>query len=149
MDDFLKDRGQPETGLSDNLLDLVMSTISDRDRFIQSQRRLLRQASDRELRERITHRLNDEEKTAQSLLTTDRYNRFVFIFNTFVRPLSLISVGYFPALIDAGVVTLLNVNRLTELSLEEKKALALYQQFLARYPDSDTAELLRQRAGDL
>jgi len=149
MDTFMKEQGQASTGLSDNLLDLMLSCIKDQDEFMEAQRTILREAPDEELRRRVNFRLTDEVSSANSLLATDRYNRFAFIFNTFVRPLSLLSVGYFPALIDSGVATLLNISKLTELSVEEKKALVLYTQFLNQYPQSDKAELLRQRATEL
>ncbi|MEI6633883.1 MAG: hypothetical protein WCP22_08700 [Chlamydiota bacterium] len=145
MDTFMKSRRAPGTGLSDNVLDLMVSTISDQDEFIKAQRGILDESPDPELRERVERRLGDEARSADSLLLTDRYNRFAFIFNTFVRPLSLLAVGYFPAMIDAGVATLLNFDKLTELSVEEKKALVLYRQFLDKYPESDKAELLRQK----
>ena len=146
MDNFMNEQGYAPTGLSDNLLDLMLSGIKDQDEFMDAQRAILREAPDDDLRRRVNFRLTDEVASANSLLATDRYNRFAFIFNTFVRPLSLLSVGYFPALIDSGVATLLNFNKLTDLSVEEKKALVLYRQFLDRYPQSDKAELLRQRA---
>ncbi|MDD5557510.1 MAG: hypothetical protein PHN82_09730 [bacterium] len=149
MDAFLREQGQPTTGLGDNLLDLMVSTIEDRDEYMTAQRHLLGEARDGTLRERVAYRLSDEVRTADSLIRTDRYNRFAFIFNTFVRPLSLLSVGYFPALIDAGVATALNVNRLTELSVRERKALDLYNRFLERYPDSDGAEILRRKVTGL
>jgi tetratricopeptide (TPR) repeat protein len=149
MDTFMKERGHAPTGLSDNLLDLMLGGIKDRDEFMKAQRTILSETPDEELRRRVNLRLNDDVSNANSLLAADRYNRFAFIFNTFVRPLSLLSVGYFPALIDSGVATLLNFNKLSELSVEEKKALVLYKQFLDRYPQSDQAELLRQRATQL
>lgn len=145
MDDFLESRGAPTTGLSDNVLDLSVSTIGDPDEFIRAQRGLLGESPDPELRGRIEHRLDDEARSADALLLTDRYNRVAFVFNTFVRPLSLLAVGYFPAMIDAGMATLLNTSKLTELSVEEKKALVLYRRFLDKYPDSDKAEILRRR----
>lgn len=145
MDTFMRSRRAPTTGLSDNVLDLMVSTISDPDEFIRAQRGVLRESPDPDLRERVEHRLGDEAQSADSLLLSDRYNRFAFIFNTFVRPLSLAAFGYFPAMIDAGMATLLNFNKLTELSVEEKKALVLYRQFLDKYPESDKADLLRQK----
>lgn len=149
MDAFMKERGHPPTGLSDNLLDLMLGGIKDRDDFMKAQRGILRETPDDDLRRRVDFRLADDVSNANSLLAADRYNRFAFIFNTFVRPLSLLSVGYFPALIDSGVATLLNLDKLSALSVEEKKALVLYKQFLDRYPQSDKAELLRQRATQL
>lgn len=146
MDNFMNEQGHAPTGLSDNLLDLMLSGIRDRDEFMEAQRTILSEEPDAELRRRVNFRLTDKVSSANSLLATDRYNRFVFIFNTFVRPLSLLAVGYFPALIDSGVATLLNFSKLTELSVEEKKALVLYTQFLDQYPQSDKAELLRHRA---
>jgi tetratricopeptide (TPR) repeat protein len=145
MDDFLDARDVPTTGLSDNVLDLSMSTIADPDEFVRAQRSLLGETPDADLRGRIEHRLGDESRSADALLRADRYNRFAFIFNTFVRPLSLLAVGYFPAMIDAGMATALNAGKLTELSVEERKALVLYRRFLDKYPDSDKAELLRRR----
>lgn len=149
MDTFMKERGHAPTGLSDNLLDLMLGGIKDRDEFMKAQRGILRETPDEELRKRVNFRLADDVSNANSLLAADRYNRFAFIFNTFVRPLSLLSVGYFPALIDSGVATALNLDKLSELSVEEKKALVLYKQFLDKYPQSDKAELLRQRATQL
>ncbi len=149
MDDFLKTKGQTPTGLSDNILDIAISNIRERDEFIEAQQNLLRETPDRLLKERVKFRLADEAKNGDSLLLTDRYNRFAFVFNTFVRPLSLLAVGYFPALIDAGVATLLNIGSLTDISVEEKKALVLYNQFLDKYPDSDKAEILRHRITEL
>lgn len=149
MDAYMKSRKAPTTGLSDNILDLMVSTIGDRDEFIKAQRGILKEGPDPGLRERVVRRLDDEARSADSLLIADRYNRFAFIFNTFVRPLSLVAVGYFPALIDAGVATLLNVDKLTELSVEEKKALVLYRRFLDKYPDSDKAELLQRKVTSL
>ena len=134
MDNFMNEQGHAATGLSDNLLDLMLSGIRDRDEFMEAQRTILSEAPDEELRRRVNFRLTDEVSSANSLLATDRYNRFAFIFNTFVRPLSLLAVGYFPALIDSGVATLLNFSKLTELSVEEKKALVLYKQFLDQHP---------------
>lgn len=149
MDTFMKERGHAPTGLSDNLLDLMLGGIKDQDEFMKAQRGILRETPDEDLRRRVNFRLDDDVSSANSLLAADRYNRFAFVFNTFVRPLSLLSVGYFPALIDSGVATLLNLDKLSELSVEEKKALVLYKQFLDRYPQSDKAELLRQRATQL
>jgi tetratricopeptide (TPR) repeat protein len=149
IDGFLEERGQKTTGLSDNLLDLTLSSIEDRDAYLEAQHNLLGHSADADLRDRVTFRLTDEVASADSLILTDRYNRFAFIFNTFVRPLSLLALGYFPAMIDAGVATLLNAGKLTDLSVEEKKALVLYKQFLDRYPDSDKAEILRRRVTKL
>lgn len=149
LDNFLRERGHPPTGLSDNLLDLMLSSVADYDEFLDAQRAVLGASPDKLLQERVQFRLEDEAMSADSLIVTDRYNRFAFIFNTFVRPLSLLAVGYFPALIDAGVATLLNLDRLTDLSVEERKALVLYQRFLERYPDSDKAEILRRRIAAL
>ena len=145
LDEFLTAKRQPATGLSDDLLDLVVCSIADRDTFVTAQRRLLRETPDRDLKRRLSYRLKDEVSKADSLILTDRYNRFTFLFNTFVRPLSYFTVGYFPAFIDAGVATLLNLDRFTELSMEEKKALVLYNRFLEKYPESDQAEILRQK----
>jgi TolA-binding protein len=145
MDGFLRTKEQPCTGLSDNILDLAISNIRNQDDFINAQRGLLSETPDKKLREKVKFRIKDEAEQADSLLVTDIYNRFTFIFNTFVRPLSLLALGYFPAVIDAGVATLLNVDRLTDLSVEEKKALVLYNQFMEKYPDSDKAEVLRRR----
>ena len=149
IDNFLREHGQAPTGLSDNILDLTVSTITDRDAFIEAQRKLLKEGPDLELRERVNIRLKDEIASADSLLVADRYNRFTYLFNTFVRPLSLLTIGYFPALIDSGMATLLNVNKFTELSVEEKKALVLYERFLKKYPESDKSELLRRRVTNL
>jgi len=146
MDDFLKEKNQQPTGLSDRVLDLVVGSLTAGDTLAPAARSVPFDIPDKKFADRASLRTNDDVAEANSLILTDRYNRFAFIFNTFVKPLSLITVGYFPALIDAGVGTILNAQKLTELSIEEKKALALYKDFLERYPESDKAELLQQRA---
>ncbi|MCX6355175.1 MAG: tetratricopeptide repeat protein [Candidatus Aureabacteria bacterium] len=146
MDDFLKEKQQQPTGLSDRVLDLVVGSLTAGDTPAPAARGVPFDITDKKFADRAALQQNDDVAEANSLILTDRYNRFAFIFNTFVRPLSLITVGYFPALIDAGVGTILNAQKLTDLSIEEKKALALYKEFLERYPESDKAELLQHRA---
>ena len=146
LDRKLSRRGRPPTGILDNIRDISYGRYEKRPRFLKAQKQAMNSEMDENLRAMVKYRLKtDEMIAANELLADDKYNRAAFILNHLIRSGSYVFMGYFPAVIDSGMSILLNIDRLTQLSIRERKALILYKQYVEKYPDSRDARKLRKK----
>lgn len=146
LDRKLDRRGEPPTGISDNIRDISYGRYTKRSRFLKAQKRAMKTDIDENLRAMSRYRLKTDEMIAgNELLADDTYNRTAFLLNNFIRSGSYVFLGYFPAVIDSGMNILLNFHRMTGLSIHEKKALILYQRYVDKYPDSREARRLKKK----
>lgn len=138
--------GEPTTGLADNIRDISYGRFEKRSQFLRAQKQAMSSEVDDNLRAKAKYRLKtDEMLAANELLMDDTYNRSAFILNNLIRSGTLALMGYFPAVIDAGMNIVLNMDRLTQLTIREKKALILYQRYVEKYPDSKEAGKLKKK----
>ena len=132
-----KERGTV-TGLTDQILDLFHSTIRDRERYLEAQKKALASSSSAEQKKLIESRLgNDDLTQAEELLRMNSANRWGAVLNRLLSSVNLLSIlsgSYVGAAVDSAVSQLLEVGS-PEMSLEERKALAHYLEHLKRYPD--------------
>jgi tetratricopeptide (TPR) repeat protein len=136
------------TGLTGHVLDLLHETIEDRQEFLAAQKENLASASS-EKQKRFTESIirNDELTQADRLLRKSKANRLGGLFNRLLGSVDLIDVlsgSYVGAAVDSTVSELLAVGS-TVMSIEERKALTLYREYLKRYPDDPLRDEVLRR----
>lgn len=90
---------------------------------------------------------NDELVEAEELMRKSFTNRFGAIFNRLLSSVDLVSIvsgSYIGAAVDSAMTQLFTAG-LPTMSIEERKALALYLNYLKRYPESTQAGPIRQQ----
>ena len=132
------------TGLADYVSDLYSNTITDRRRYLEAQEKALNSATSDQHKRTLEARLrNDELKRAEELSQRSMLNRFGGVVNTFLSSVDLISIvsgSYIAAAVDAALNQALS--RSPSMSEEDRRALALYREYLKRNPtDPKNAEI--------
>ncbi len=135
------------TGITDHVLDLEYNTIRDREDYLTAQKQALDSASTKQQKNLIRSRIrNDEATQAAKLLKWSRTNKWGAFFNRFLNSVDLVNVAsgsYVGAAVDSVVAQLLAVGSV-DMSIEERKALTLYLEYLKRHPkDSNRKEILK------
>lgn len=134
-------KDQPLTGLSDNLLYLMSNLVRDRDAYVAALEDCLEAPFlEPDVEGAVRHQLkNDPFNQAQAALKGDKGNKTGSVVNSFLRPLNLAALGlnlFIPAAIDTALNAALHLGDLSRLTEQERMALVAYQEFLARYPQS-------------
>ncbi|MGH7830135.1 MAG: hypothetical protein ACREP8_08140, partial [Candidatus Binatia bacterium] len=126
------------TGLTEPALELFHNTITDRERYLEAQRKALASSPSPQQRKVIESKLrNDELSQADELLRKSAANRWGSMVNHLLGSVDLASIvarSYVGAAVDSTMSQLLALGS-TEMPVEERKALALYLEHLKRYPD--------------
>ncbi|MGH7845745.1 MAG: hypothetical protein ACREQW_11325 [Candidatus Binatia bacterium] len=135
------------TGLTDYVSDLYSNTITDRRGYLEAQEKALSSASSAQQKKTIEARLrNDELKRAEELSQRSMFNRVGGVVNTFLSSVDLISIvsgSYIAAAVDATLNQALS--RSPSMSEEDRRALALYREYLKRNPaDPKNAEIWKR-----
>jgi hypothetical protein len=152
-DQTLQKAKEPITGLADELMDLANAQIKRRDDYLKAQERFLKSSPEPELEKLVRYRIkNDEFNKATAILKGDKVDKTGRVLNNFLRPINLASWGFgflIPAAIDTGVNTAFYLSELDTLSLREKIALAEYQTFIRKYPESKLHSKAKKRIAEL
>ncbi|MFQ5852060.1 MAG: hypothetical protein ACE5JU_15930 [Candidatus Binatia bacterium] len=144
--ELLKERGAV-TGLTEHVLDLYHNTIRDREGYLTAQKKALASASSEQQKKIVQSRIrNDEVTQADRLLKEGKANKWGAFINRLLGSVDLVSIlsgSYVGAAVDTTVSQLLAAGS-AEMSIEERKALALYLEYLKRYPeDPKRKEILK------
>jgi tetratricopeptide (TPR) repeat protein len=144
--ELLEERGTV-TGLTDHVSDLQYNTIRDSQDYLTAQKKALDSASTEKQKNLIRSRIrNDEATQAAELLRKSRTNMWGAFFNRLLGSVNLVSVAsgsYVGAAVDSVVTQLLDVGSV-DMSIEERKALTLYLEYLKRHPnDPNRKEILK------
>lgn len=147
-DEARRREGRPVTGLSARVRDLYHSMLTDRETFLEAQKAAMDNVREPENEAVISWRLARDELTqADGLYHESIFARVGKVLNRVLRSVNLTSFVLDPLMapaIDSAVDVLLHSGELHRMSVEERKALVLYQQFLARYPEDPEAERVKQ-----
>jgi len=134
------DRGKIVTGgdsiwLDADLLYLYSSHLGDRDRYLFWQNEVGRVSSNRFLKERVRDNISsDEMRTAKRLLRENRYNNFASGLNhTSAAGTSLLE-GQIQPLAQLPIDLVYGLVRASCATPQERKSLALLNQFHEKYP---------------
>ncbi|MFQ5802432.1 MAG: tol-pal system YbgF family protein [Candidatus Methylomirabilales bacterium] len=143
-DEARRREGRPETGLAAGLRDLYDSTLTSREAFLAAQEAGLDEAEAPEEEALISWRLGQDELTrADELYHKSVVNRVGKVLNRLLRSINLTSFVLDPLMapaIDSTVDLVFHSGDFNGMTIEERKGLVLYQQFLARYPEDPEAE---------
>lgn len=143
-DEARQREGRPVTGLTAGLRALYHSTLTGRPAFVAAQKAALAEAADPDDEALISWRLGQDELTqADALYHKSVLTRVGKVLNRMLRSVNLTSFVLDPLIapaIDTAADVLLHYGNLDAMSAEERKALVLYQQFVARRPGDPEAE---------
>jgi hypothetical protein len=146
-----KERGTT-TGLSDAARDLYNNTIEDRARYLAAQRQALSFTAMPQQKQLIESRLkNDDLNQADEQLKKAAQNKWGGILNRMLGSVNIANVmtgNYTSAAIDSAVQQLMAFTT-NDMPIEERRALALLNEHLRRYPDDPRNPEVRQRIEDL
>ena len=142
-----KERGAA-TGLAGYVLDLQNNTIRDREAYLEAQRKALSFSLAPGHRQVVESRIkNDELTRANDLLKTSATNRWGGVVNRVLSSVDLMSVltgNYAGAAADTAVQQLMALGS-SDMPSEERRALALLQEHLRRYPDDPKNPEIRKQ----
>lgn len=136
------------TGLTEHALDLSNNTIPDRERYLAAQKKALDAASSPQQKYLIESRLRGDELTrADELLRKSSTNRWGGRLNRLLGSVDLVGIlsgSYIGAAVDSTISQLVGAGS-TQMSVEERKALTLYEEHLARYPEDPENDRVREQ----
>jgi hypothetical protein len=134
----LKRERRTVTGLTDGAQDLVNSTIQDRERYLEEQRKLLSSTSSPQHKKLVESTLNNDELTkADDLARKSAINRWAGVLNTLLSSVDLLGVvsgSYVGAAVDSVLNQLLLTGH-RSMTVEDRRSLVLYIEYLKRNPD--------------
>src|SRR5581483_3129984 len=146
-----KERGTT-TGLSDAARDLDNNTIDDRARYLDAQRQALSFTAMPKQKQLIESRLkNDDLNQADEQLRKAAQNKWGGIFNRLLSSVNVANVmtgNYTSAAVESAVQQLMAFST-NDMSIEERRALALLNEHLRRYPDDPRNPEVRKRIAEL
>ena len=90
---------------------------------------------------------SDERAQAEELLRKSSANRFGAVVNRLLSSVDLLTIvsgSYVGAAVDSAMGQLFTIGQ-PKMSIEERKALALYRSYLKRYPESPQSEQIQRR----
>ncbi|MFQ5657980.1 MAG: tol-pal system YbgF family protein [Candidatus Methylomirabilales bacterium] len=147
-DEARRQADRPVTGLNARLRDLYHSILTDRKTFLEAQEEALDDATEPEDEALISWRLDRDELTrADGLYHQGVVTRFGKVLNHLLRSVNLTSFVLDPLVgpaVDSAVNVLLSPGEMEGMSVQERKALVLYQEFLRRYPEDPEAERVEE-----
>jgi len=142
-----KERGA-STGLTGYVFDLQNNTIRDREAYLEGQRKALSFSLAPGHRQVVESRINNDELTrANDLLKTSATNRWGGVVNRVLSSVDLMSVltgNYAGAAADTAVQQLMALGS-SDMPSEERRALAMLQEHLKRYPDDPKNPEIRKQ----
>jgi len=131
------------TGLTHHIKDLSHNTITDREKYLETQRQELSRAHSevrkRTVRARLIH---DELEQADSLMSRSRMSRWGALLNRLLGSMDLVKVAsgnYIGAAVETAIAELHRLQN-PHMPLVERKALALYKRFVEKFPDDPRAQ---------
>ena len=134
------DRGKIVAGgdfiwLDENLLYLYSSHLGDRDRYLFWQNEVGRVSSNRFLKERVRNNISsDEMSTAKRLLRENRYNHFASGLNHTSAAVTSLLEGQMQPFAQLPIDLAYGLVRASRATPQERKSLALLNQFHEKYP---------------
>lgn len=148
-------RGGPEAGspLADQVLDLLLANIVERDRGLEAQEAALALSPDPTRRAALRQRLQrDLRRRADASLLEGRLQRMGGFANRLLGSANLLAF-LSPMPLEAPIQSLLSaamhLDDLVGMDPRERRALVLYEEFLRRYPDSKDAPAVAERVEGL
>ena len=143
-DEARRREGRPETGLSPGLRALYHGTLTGREAVLAAQKAALAEAADPAEKALISRRLGQDALTqADALYHKSVVTRAGRVLNRMLRSVNLTSLVLDPLMapaIDAAAGVVFHFGEVNAMSAEERKALVLYEQFLARHPEDPEVE---------
>jgi len=134
------DRGKIVTGgdfiwLDENLLYLYSSHLGDRDRYLFWQNEVGGVSSNRFLKEQVRNNISsDEMSTAKRLLRENRYNHFASGLNHTSAAVTSLLEGQMQPFAQLPIDLAYGIVRASRATPQERKSLALFNQFHEKYP---------------
>ncbi|MCX6999913.1 MAG: hypothetical protein NT106_06425, partial [Candidatus Sumerlaeota bacterium] len=134
------DRGKIVAGrdfiwFDENLLYLYSSHLGDRDRYLFWQNEVGRVSSNRFLKERVRNNISsDEMSTAKRLLRENRYNHFASGLNHTSAAVTSLLEGQMQPFAQLPIDLAYGLVRASRVTPQERKSLALLNQFHEKYP---------------
>ena len=126
------------TGLAEPAQDLLNNTINERERYLAAQRQALKNTSSPERKKYLQAIIDEDDLTrADQLTRQSSVNELGGVFNRLLSSVDLVGVAsgnYVGAVAETAIgqaYSLLN----TEMSVEERRALARHMDHLKRYPN--------------
>lgn len=125
------------TGLTDHAQDLLNNTIRDRERYLAAQRQALKNSSSPERKKYLQTIIDDDDLTrADQLTRQSSVNQWGGTFNRLLSSVDLVGVAsgnYIGAAADTAIGQVYSLLS-SEMSLEDRRALARHMDHLKRYP---------------
>lgn len=146
-----KERGTT-TGLTDLVRDLYNNTIEDRERYLAAQRQALSFTAMPQQKQLIESRLkNDDLNQANDQLKKAAQNKWGGILNRMLGSINVANVmtgNYTSAAVDSAIQQVISLTS-DDMPIEERRALALLNEHLKRYPDDPRNPEVRKRVEEL
>ena len=141
-------QGEPVTGLTEHVQDLVNNTIPDHQRYIEAQRQAFAEASTPERKKYLESIIKgDDLNQSDQLMRQSSTNFWGGILNRMVSSVDLVGVAsgnYVGAAVETAISQLYTLTS-AEMPIEERKALARGLDHLKRYPDDPrNGEILKK-----
>lgn len=136
------------TGLTEHVQDLLNYTIQDRDRYLAAQREALKNASSPQRKKYLESIINEDDLIqADQLMRQNTTNHWGGMFNRLLSSVDLVGVAsgnYIGAAAETVIIQLYALAN-SDMSIEERRALARDLDHLKRYPgDPRNAEILKR-----
>ena len=134
------------TGLTDYAVDLYSNSITDRKSYLEAQQKALTSASPQQKKVIESRLRNDELKRAEELSHNSTFNRLGGIVNKFLGSVDLVTIvsgSYIAAAVDTALTQVLTGSK--GMSEEDRRALALYRDYLKRNPADPKNEEIQKR----
>jgi len=142
-----KERGTA-TGLTDQVRDLYNNTIQDRERYLEAQRQALTFVASPQHKQLIESRIkNDDLNQANEQLKKAAHNKWGGILNRMLSSVDLANVAtgnYIGAGVDSAMQQIVFLGS-SEMPIEERRALALLNEHVKRYPDDPKNSEIRKQ----
>ena len=146
-----KERGTT-TGLTELVRDLYNNTIEDRQRYLAAQRQALSFTAMPQHKQLIESRLkNDDLNQANDELRKAAQNKWGGILNRMLGSINIANVmtgNYTSAAVDSAVQQVVALTS-HDMPIEERRALALLNEHLKRYPDDPRNPEVRKKVEEL
>jgi len=156
---FLKDediRRQKQygssTGLTEHAQDLINNTIADRDRYLAAQKEAIKNTTTPERKKYLESIINNDDLTqADQLLRQNSANQWGGLFNRLLSSVDLVGVAsgnYVGAAAETAIGQIYSILS-SDMSVEERRALARDLDHLKRYPDDPANGKIVKRIDEL
>ena len=137
-DNRLQKQHGSSTGLTEHAQDLLNNTIPDRERYLAAQRQALKQSSVPQRKKYLQAIIDDDDLARADQLTRQgSVNQWGGIFNRLLSSVDLVGVAsgnYLGAAAETAVGQVYSLLS-SEMSVEERRALARHIDHLKRYPN--------------